>query len=113
MFGFGFDHLVIIFLVAMVVFGPEELPKAMRSAGTMMKTFNRIGGDFRKQFDDAIRQAEKELDVEETRTMVQNAVENVPRSADKVMAGKDSGPDPLAERKAELELKSVATKQTS
>ncbi|MER9408114.1 twin-arginine translocase TatA/TatE family subunit [Mesorhizobium caraganae] len=37
---------VVIFVVALVVFGPEELPKVMRSPGAMMKTFNRIAGDF-------------------------------------------------------------------
>ncbi|ESW65089.1 MULTISPECIES: twin-arginine translocase TatA/TatE family subunit [unclassified Mesorhizobium] len=46
MFGFGITHLVVIFVVALVVFGPEELPKVMRSPGAMMKTFNRIAGDF-------------------------------------------------------------------
>ncbi|MES0114387.1 twin-arginine translocase TatA/TatE family subunit [Mesorhizobium sp. C277A] len=33
MFGFGITHLVVIFVVALVVFGPEELPKVMRSPG--------------------------------------------------------------------------------
>ncbi|MER9063932.1 Sec-independent protein translocase protein TatB [Mesorhizobium sp. M0019] len=110
MFGLGMTHLLVIFVVALVVFGPEELPKVMRSAGAMMKTFNRIAGDFRKQFDDAIHQAEKELDLQETRSMLQNAMEDVPRSADKAIVGKDSNLNPAAERGAESELTSVTAK---
>ncbi|WP_352852004.1 twin-arginine translocase TatA/TatE family subunit [Mesorhizobium sp. M0151] len=33
MFGFGIPHLVVIFVVALVVFGPEELPKVMHRQG--------------------------------------------------------------------------------
>ncbi|MBN9217809.1 MAG: twin-arginine translocase TatA/TatE family subunit [Mesorhizobium sp.] len=79
MFGLGWDHLVVIFVVAMVVFGPGELPNVMRSLGATMKTVNRYVGDFRKQFDDAMREAEKELDLEETRSKLQDAATSVAR----------------------------------
>ncbi|ESW68146.1 Sec-independent protein translocase protein TatB [Mesorhizobium sp. M0924] len=109
MFGLGMTHLVVIFVVALVVFGPEELPKVMRSAGAMMKTFNRIAGDFRKQFDDAVRQAEKELDLQETRSVLKNSMESVSQSADKAIEGKDNDRNPAAEQSADSKLASTAS----
>jgi len=77
MFGLGWDHLVVIFVVALVVFGPGELPSVMRSLGATMKAVNRYVGDFRRQFDDAMREAEKELDLEETRSKLQDAASSM------------------------------------
>lgn len=92
MFGLGWDHLVVIFVVAMVVFGPGELPNVMRSLGATMKTVNRYVGDFRKQFDDAMREAEKELDLEETRSKLQDAASSVAQDAGTAVA-KERGQD--------------------
>lgn len=76
MFGIGGTELLVIVVVALIVFGPKELPKAMRSAGAMMRTMNRISGDFRKQFDQALREAERELEIEETRKSVETAIKD-------------------------------------
>ncbi|TPN29064.1 hypothetical protein FKO01_20105 [Mesorhizobium sp. B2-3-3] len=93
MFGLGWDHLVVIFVVALVVFGPGELPNVMRSLGATMKTVNRYLGDFRRQFDDAMREAEKELDLEETRSKLQEAVNSVPQDAGGIAVTKESSED--------------------
>lgn len=93
MFGLGWDHLVVIFVVALVVFGPGELPSVMRSLGATMKTVNRYLGDFRRQFDDAMREAEKELDLEETRSKLQQAVNSVPQDAGGIAVTKESSED--------------------
>ncbi|MGX7872589.1 Sec-independent protein translocase protein TatB [Mesorhizobium sp. ORM6] len=92
MFGLGWDHLVVIFVVALVVFGPGELPNVMRSLGATMKTVNRYLGDFRRQFDDAMREAEKELDLEETRSKLQDAASSV-QDASGAAAAKERGQD--------------------
>src|SRR5262249_12641304 len=60
-------HLVIIFLVALIVLGPEKLPEVARSLGKMMAQFRRVTGDFRSQIEGEIRDLEyqarmKELD---------------------------------------------------
>ncbi|KAA3451465.1 hypothetical protein C7I87_06770 [Mesorhizobium sp. SARCC-RB16n] len=93
MFGLGWDHLVVIFVVALVVFGPGELPNVMRSLGTTMKTVNRYLGDFRRQFDDAMREAEKELDLEEARSKHQEAASSVPQDTGGAAIAKEIGQD--------------------
>ncbi|WP_171026482.1 Sec-independent protein translocase subunit TatA/TatB [Mesorhizobium comanense] len=93
MFGLGWDHLVVIFVVAMVVFGPGELPNVMRSLGATMKTVNRYVGDFRRQFDDAMREAEKELDLEDTRAKLRNAGSSVTQDAGTTEVAKERGQD--------------------
>jgi sec-independent protein translocase protein TatB len=90
MFGLGWDHLVVIFVVAMVVFGPGELPTVMRTLGRTMKTVNKVTGDFRKQFEDAVRDAEKELDLKDARAAIQDAMTGAPQGADKAMVAKES-----------------------
>ncbi|MDZ5696702.1 Sec-independent protein translocase protein TatB [Chelativorans sp. M5D2P16] len=80
MFGIGGTELFVIVLVVLIVFGPKELPKAMRSAGAMMRTFNRVSGEYRRQFEQALREAERELEIEETRKSVEAAFEDSPSS---------------------------------
>jgi sec-independent protein translocase protein TatB len=90
MFGLGWDHLVVIFVVALVVFGPGELPNVMRTLGRTMKTVNKVTGDFRKQFEDAVRDAEKELDLKDARAAIQDAMTGAPQSADRAVVAKEN-----------------------
>jgi sec-independent protein translocase protein TatB len=55
-------HLVIIFLVALVVFGPEKLPELARNLGKVMAEFRRATGDLRSTFEDHMRDLEREAD---------------------------------------------------
>lgn len=56
-------HLIIIFLVALVVFGPEKLPELARTLGKVMGEFRRASGDLRSTFEDHMRDLEREADV--------------------------------------------------
>lgn len=40
--GIGFPELVVIFLVALILFGPEKLPEIGRAIGKGINEFNRI-----------------------------------------------------------------------
>jgi sec-independent protein translocase protein TatB len=53
-------HLIIIFVVALVVFGPEKLPELARNLGKVMADFKRATGDFRSTFEDHLRDLERE-----------------------------------------------------
>lgn len=53
---FGTTELVLIFAAALVLFGPDKLPEISRSLGKMI-------GDFKK----AMREAQTELDISETK----------------------------------------------
>jgi sec-independent protein translocase protein TatB len=52
-------HLVIIFLVALIVLGPEKLPQIARVLGKAMADFRRVTTDFRIQIEDEMREMER------------------------------------------------------
>jgi sec-independent protein translocase protein TatA len=58
-------HLVIIFLVALIVFGPEKLPELARTFGKAMTEFKRATGDLRSGFEEHMRELERETSIRE------------------------------------------------
>ncbi len=58
-------HLVIIFLIALIVLGPEKLPQVARVLGKAMADFRRITSDFRVQIEDEMREMERHTRVQQ------------------------------------------------
>ena len=55
-------HLIIIFVVALVVFGPEKLPELARNIGKVMGDFKRASGDLRSTLEGHLRDLERDAD---------------------------------------------------
>ncbi|MCR9122512.1 MAG: Sec-independent protein translocase protein TatB [Phyllobacteriaceae bacterium] len=55
---FGWTELLVISIVLIVVIGPKDLPRILRGFGNTMSSVRRMAGDFRKQFDEALKEAE-------------------------------------------------------
>jgi len=58
MFDVGWTELLVIAVVAIVVIGPKDLPRAMRAVGQWTGRAKRMAGDFQRQFNEAVREAE-------------------------------------------------------
>jgi len=58
MFDIGWTELLLIAVVAIVVIGPKDLPRAMRTVGQWTTKVKRMAGDFQRQFNEAVREAE-------------------------------------------------------
>ena len=58
MFDIGWSELLVIAVIAIVVVGPKDLPKLMRSFGHYAGKLRRAAADFQRQFDEAMREAE-------------------------------------------------------
>jgi sec-independent protein translocase protein TatB len=58
MFDIGASELLVIGVVALLVVGPKELPGLIRSVGQATNKLRRMAGEFRGQFDEAMREAE-------------------------------------------------------
>ena len=58
MFDFGAGELLVIGVVALVVIGPKELPGVLRQVGKASAKMRQMAGEFRSQFDEAMREAE-------------------------------------------------------
>jgi sec-independent protein translocase protein TatB len=59
---FSIPHLIIVFVVALVVFGPEKLPELARNFGKLMGEFRRATGDLRSTFEGHLRDLEREAE---------------------------------------------------
>lgn len=55
---FGWTELLVIAIVLIVVVGPKDLPRVVRGFSKSLGSMRRMAGDFRKQFDDAMSEAE-------------------------------------------------------
>ena len=57
-FDVGWGELVLIGVVALIVFGPKELPVVLRTVGQYMTKIRRMAAEFQSQFQEAMREAE-------------------------------------------------------
>ena len=118
MFDFGFLELVVIGVVALIVIGPERLPKVARTAGLLygrmqryvssvksdisneiqLDEMRRVGQDFKASVESAVS------GVEQQATAVDGYLRDEASSVKKVVAA-------MAETEAERPLTEPATKQ--
>ena len=63
MFGsIGMPELILIFIVALLVFGPKKLPELGKSLGRGLAEFKRASDDLKKTIEDEIEQGKHEAD---------------------------------------------------
>ncbi len=53
-------HLIIIFLVALVVLGPEKLPEVARVLGKVMAEFRKVTTDFRSTLENEMNEIDRQ-----------------------------------------------------
>ena len=60
MLDIGWTEMLVIAVVAVVVIGPKELPKALRTAGQWMRKARGLAREFQNSIDDMVRESELE-----------------------------------------------------
>ena len=73
MFDIGWQELLVIAAVAIVVVGPKDLPRLLRMAGKYIGKVKRMADDFKEQIDDAVRETE----LKELKSSVEKEVEGL------------------------------------
>lgn len=83
MFGFSFSELVVVAVVALVIFGPKDLPNLLRRLGQYAGKLRRAAADLRVQsgIDDALRSEGLADDLAEIRKLARGELDAVQRAA--------------------------------
>jgi TatA/E family protein of Tat protein translocase len=69
---FSIPHIAILFVVVLVVFGPEKLPELARNFGKIMGEFRRATGELRSTFEGHMRDLEREAELRAAREKAAN-----------------------------------------
>jgi sec-independent protein translocase protein TatA len=73
----GVQELVVIFLVALVLFGPKKLPELGKTIGKAITEFRRAQSELKATFDGHMRELEKESEsIKEITSSYTNEIQN-------------------------------------
>jgi sec-independent protein translocase protein TatB len=64
MFDLDISKMIIVGIVALAVIPPKDLPRVMRTVGQAVGKMRRMATEFQGQFMDAMREVEREVDLE-------------------------------------------------
>lgn len=93
MFDIGFSELVVIAVVALVVLGPERLPKVARTAGVLLGRLQRYVNDVKSDIN-------REMQLEELKKLqaeVAESARNIEQSVTKEMQSAESSLNQVAQ----------------
>lgn len=86
-------HLIILFIVVLVVFGPHKLPELARSLGKLMAEFRKASTDFRYAFEEEMRNIERQARETEFKKAQAAAAASTPA----LPASQGTAPEPATE----------------
>jgi TatA/E family protein of Tat protein translocase len=97
MFGsIGMPELIIIFVIALIIFGPRKLPELGRSLGKSLGEFKKASNEFQRSLDEEIRLEEHRAPAAASTPVAQTApappAATVPRTEEPVAARKADHP---------------------
>lgn len=67
MFDIGWTEILVVAVVAILVVGPKELPSMLMTFGRTVGRMRRMANDFQSQFNDVLREAERQANVDDIR----------------------------------------------
>jgi sec-independent protein translocase protein TatA len=88
----GFPELIIIFVVALIVFGPRKLPELGRSLGKGLSEFKRASNELQNTLDEEIRSEERKAPPAVAAPAPPAAIEAAPAEGEGDAAGAETVP---------------------
>lgn len=83
-------HLVVLFVIALVIFGPQKLPELARMLGKATAEFRKMTNDFRYALEDEVRELDRQNRIREEQAAAARIAE----------AAKSTAPAPSPEPEA-------------
>lgn len=65
--------MIVVFVVVLVVFGPQKLPELARSFGKLLAEFRKASNDFKSAFEEEMRDLERQARIAELKKQVAEA----------------------------------------
>ena len=104
MFGLGLPEIIIIFVIALLVFGPKKLPDLGKSIGRAMAEFKKASEDFQETVRTEMKEVEKSTDVKEELKKLEQSVQGGTTSSSTNEGQEDLGyGDEPKEKKASVD----------
>ena len=97
-------HMIVVFIVVLVVFGPQKLPELARGLGKLMAEFRKASTDFKSAFEEEMREMERQTLQAERKKAAEAAAASAAAaetSAAPVTEASPGGGAPLSEPEAE------------
>ncbi len=96
MFGLGLPEILVIFVIALIVFGPQKLPDLGRSIGRAMAEFKKASDEFQETVKSEMKEVEKSAQLDEIKKIGQEITQG-----DAVKAPEAEANQPAADTKKE------------
>jgi Tat protein translocase TatB subunit len=86
-FGIGVPELILIFVIALLVFGPRRLPEIGKSLGKALAQFKRASNDLKQTLDEEMR-------AEELKSLKEGGITDVSACADSIYPPRETEEKP-------------------
>lgn len=103
MFDIAWTEMALVAAVALIVIGPKDLPRVLRTIGIWVRKMRNLAGEFQRNIDDMVREAELD-DVKQQVERIGRM--DIQREAEQVI-------DPTGEIEKELRIEEPAVERSA
>jgi len=94
---FSVPHMIVLFIVVLVVFGPHKLPELARGLGKLMAEFRKASTDFKLAFEEEMRNVERQAREAERKKQMDAAAASAAATETGTVSATESTPPQLHE----------------